>query len=121
MLKSCVIFQIKYLKTSIATVSQSARRYSKIVISKLSCDFFLYLKAKCGTSDDPGRYLCGYIYFLSLYHDQNKSLFVHVPDEATIPIKDMAIALKSIIFEALNQLYGFQIDTKQYLDEIIYI
>ncbi|KHJ46733.1 pyroglutamyl-peptidase I [Trichuris suis] len=30
-------------------------------------------------SDDPGRYLCGYLYFSSLTHDPSKVLFVHVP------------------------------------------
>ncbi len=52
------------------------------------------------------RYLCGFTYFVSLHHDSKKSLFVHVPSRETIPIKEMTIALKSIIIESLNQLYG---------------
>ncbi len=47
---------------------------------------------------------------MSLYHDSKKSLFVHVPSKETIPIKEMTIALKSIIIESLNQLYGEQIE-----------
>ncbi|VDO46394.1 unnamed protein product [Onchocerca flexuosa] len=30
-------------------------------------------------SDDPGRYLCAYSYYISLRHDRNCSLFVHIP------------------------------------------
>jgi hypothetical protein len=50
-------------------------------------------------------YLCGFTYYNSLHHDASKSLFVHVPDENVISIKDMSLALKSIIVEALAQLY----------------
>nr|CRZ23782.1 Bm5095 [Brugia malayi] len=30
-------------------------------------------------SDDPGRYLCAYSYYISLRHDKNCSLFIHIP------------------------------------------
>uniref|UniRef100_A0A0R3RFM7 Pyroglutamyl-peptidase 1 n=1 Tax=Elaeophora elaphi TaxID=1147741 RepID=A0A0R3RFM7_9BILA len=30
-------------------------------------------------SNDPGRYLCAYSYYISLQHDKNCSLFVHIP------------------------------------------
>ncbi|CAF0783810.1 unnamed protein product [Brachionus calyciflorus] len=66
----------------------------------------LKLKAYCGQSVDPGRYLCAYTYFLSLSKDRNKSLFVHVPAEETFSIREMTIALRSIIIQALNQLYN---------------
>jgi pyroglutamyl-peptidase len=68
-------------------------------------------KAKCGPSNDPGRFLCGYTYFVSLFHDENKSLFVHVPSRETCKIEEMTLALRSIIIESLSQLYGEQISS----------
>lgn len=73
--------------------------------------------AKCGPSHDPGRYLCGYTYFLSLHQDPSKSLFVHVPDEKLFSIEDMTLALRSIIFDALRQLYGYKFDEKFVIGE----
>ncbi|CAD6195978.1 unnamed protein product [Caenorhabditis auriculariae] len=34
---------------------------------------------KLEKSEDPGRYLCGFSYFLSLNQDVGKALFIHVP------------------------------------------
>ncbi len=65
-------------------------------------------KATCEPSEDPGRYLCGYSYYLSLSKDCAKSLFVHVPGKDCISIKEDSLALRAIIFEALDQLYGFK-------------
>ncbi|GMT28349.1 hypothetical protein PFISCL1PPCAC_19646 [Pristionchus fissidentatus] len=31
------------------------------------------------SSDDPGRYLCGFSYYLSLSNDNTKALFIHIP------------------------------------------
>jgi hypothetical protein len=62
-------------------------------------------KGKCGESVDPGRYLCAFTYYLSLHRDRSKALFVHVPDRETCPIRDMTLALRSIIIDSLNQLY----------------
>lgn len=70
------------------------------------------LKAYCGPSVDPGRYLCAFTYYLSLNKDSNKSLFVHVPSEERFSIYEMTIAIKSIIIQSLNQLYNtnFEMD-----------
>lgn len=65
------------------------------------------MKAFCGASNDPGRYLCGFSYYLSLSIDSTKSLFVHVPSKDLFNIDEMALALRAIIFDSLNQLYGF--------------
>ncbi|RNA04851.1 pyroglutamyl-peptidase 1 [Brachionus plicatilis] len=67
-------------------------------------------KAHCGSSVDPGRYLCAFTYYLSLSKDSKKSLFVHVPSEKTFSIHEMTIALKSIIIQSLNQLYNANLD-----------
>ncbi|CAJ0571479.1 unnamed protein product, partial [Mesorhabditis spiculigera] len=31
-------------------------------------------------SEDPGRYLCGFSFYISLCHDKSKALFVHIPE-----------------------------------------
>ncbi|CAI5438662.1 unnamed protein product [Caenorhabditis angaria] len=56
----------------------------------------------CELSEDPGRYLCGFSYFLSLNKDAKKSLFVHVPpftEECTKEkVKDALLsAIKHIV------------------------
>lgn len=68
------------------------------------------LKAFCGPSIDPGRYLCAYTYYLSLDKDSTKSLFIHVPSEETFSIHEMTIAIRSIIIQSLNQLYNANLD-----------
>ncbi|KAB7501856.1 Pyroglutamyl-peptidase 1 [Armadillidium nasatum] len=34
---------------------------------------------KCSVSTNPGRFLCGFVYYLSLSVSQKRSLFIHVP------------------------------------------
>jgi hypothetical protein len=51
--------------------------------------------------------LWGFSYYLSLSIDSTKSLFVHVPSKDLFNIDEMALALRAIIFDSLNQLYGF--------------
>lgn len=65
-------------------------------------------EAQCSVSEDPGQFLCGFSYYLSLHHDSSKSLFVHVPSMELFSIEEMALALRSIIFESLEQLYKFK-------------
>lgn len=92
----CRILQTKLDVEKLALVSNS--RFNEISSN-----------AECAISEDPGQYLCGFTYYLSLHHDTSKSLFVHVPSRQLYSIDDMALALKSIIYEALNQLYGYSI------------
>ncbi|CAG9127605.1 unnamed protein product [Plutella xylostella] len=58
------------------------------------------------TSLDAGRYLCEYIYYTSLTHDNTRTLFVHVPDMAIYPSDVTAKALEKIIELCLDQIRG---------------
>ncbi|GMS90320.1 hypothetical protein PENTCL1PPCAC_12495, partial [Pristionchus entomophagus] len=58
------------------------------------------LKEKIGdlaiqSSEDPGRYLCGFSYYLSLCNDNSKALFVHIPplnEKITVPLLTQVVA-----------------------------
>merc|ERR1712212_253199 len=59
---------------------------------------------KCNVSDDPGNYLCGYIYYRSLLKVnelqekgmKTSALFIHVPVESTTPAPRVAKCLEAI-------------------------
>lgn len=55
-------------------------------------------------SEDPGRYLCGYSYFLSLHEDCSKSLFIHVPAFEGDCTKE---AVAEVIRETIKSILGF--------------
>ncbi|EGT36582.1 hypothetical protein CAEBREN_16058 [Caenorhabditis brenneri] len=55
-------------------------------------------------SEDPGRYLCGYSYFLSLHEDCSKSLFIHVPAFEGECTKE---AVAEVIRETIKSILGF--------------
>ncbi|CAL8092083.1 unnamed protein product [Calicophoron daubneyi] len=52
-------------------------------------------------SEDPGRYLCGYIYYMSLKHACDRVVFIHVP-----PISDRFddFTLASALFDVVQGL-----------------
>ncbi len=43
------------------------------------------MTAKVSSSDDPGRYICNYLYYRSLEVMGGRSLFIHVPPYSVIP------------------------------------
>ncbi|KAF1768196.1 hypothetical protein GCK72_000008 [Caenorhabditis remanei] len=54
-------------------------------------------------SEDPGRYLCGFSYFLSLHQDCSKSLFIHVPAFEGECTKE---AVAEVIRETIKSILG---------------
>ena len=62
----------------------------KVIFIKVNhYDFYLILTA---VSNNPGRFLCNYIYYQSLYQNQSKNninvLFIHVPPETVFSIDE---------------------------------
>uniref|UniRef100_A0A914C041 Pyroglutamyl-peptidase I n=1 Tax=Acrobeloides nanus TaxID=290746 RepID=A0A914C041_9BILA len=56
-------------------------------------------------SNDPGRFLCGYVYYCTLFLNNRKSLFVHVPDfDSTITLELLTKVVEQIIAEVLKQI-----------------
>ncbi|CAH8444816.1 unnamed protein product [Schistosoma turkestanicum] len=65
----------------------------------------------CATSNDPGRFLCGYIYYKSLEYSPDRVVFVHVPCSTTMSTENTATSLLQIIRE-LATLKGVVIPYK---------
>ncbi|KAF2364217.1 Peptidase C15 pyroglutamyl peptidase I-like [Trinorchestia longiramus] len=59
------------------------------------------IRLKCQLSQDPGKYLCSYVYYTSLNKDASRSVFVHVPPLEVSSAEDTAQALS----EAITLLY----------------
>uniref|UniRef100_A0AC34RAG5 Pyroglutamyl-peptidase I n=2 Tax=Panagrolaimus sp. JU765 TaxID=591449 RepID=A0AC34RAG5_9BILA len=57
-----------------------------------------------GTSEDPGKYLCGYVYYCTLKSTDGRSIFVHIPefDEDATPELIQKIIVE-IIREVVKQ------------------
>ncbi|CAH8448294.1 unnamed protein product [Schistosoma rodhaini] len=78
-----------------------SKAYSKLVDNHIACSL----------SNDPGRFLCGYIYYRSLEYSPDRVVFVHVPCAARMSPEDTAISLLQIIRE-LTALKGVVIPYK---------
>jgi len=52
------------------------------------------LGLKTALSTDPGRFLCCYSYFLSLHHNHNRSVFVHLP---TVAVSDAQTTAETLL------------------------
>ncbi|VDP71852.1 unnamed protein product [Schistosoma curassoni] len=72
-----------------------SKAYSKLVDNHIACSI----------SNDPGRFLCGYIYYKSLEYSPDRVVFIHVPCAARMSVEDTAISLLQIIRE-LTALKG---------------
>ncbi|XP_006004166.1 pyroglutamyl-peptidase 1 isoform X2 [Latimeria chalumnae] len=63
---------------------------------------------------DAGRYLCDYVYYISLYHGNRKAAFIHVPVlTKSLTVDRLAMILKTIIQEMLDHQEELVHRTKQ--------
>ncbi|KAH8853717.1 Pyroglutamyl-peptidase 1 [Schistosoma japonicum] len=53
----------------------------------------------CSISSDPGRFLCGYMYYKSLEYSPDRVVFVHVPCLTRMSADNIAMSLLQIICE----------------------
>jgi len=63
---------------------------------------------KVGLSDDPGRYICNYVYYLSLMEGNARnipSIFIHVPPFTEISEPDQ-IKFFADFMHALKEFYS---------------
>uniref|UniRef100_A0AC35TY61 Pyroglutamyl-peptidase I n=1 Tax=Rhabditophanes sp. KR3021 TaxID=114890 RepID=A0AC35TY61_9BILA len=62
------------------------------------------LKFDVSVSTDPGRFLCGYIYYSSLQFSKGKSVFIHVPNLniTSEQFDEMYSSVKACIDEIVN-------------------
>ncbi|VDO23455.1 unnamed protein product [Haemonchus placei] len=74
------------------------------IASKVSQD--LNLKhLKITASDDPGRYLCAYSFYVSLSIDASRSIFIHVPPfDSNCTLEMVTAAVQRTICTILNTL-----------------
>ena len=54
-------------------------------------------------SNDPGRFLCEYIYYQSLFIDRKRTVFIHIPGaDERFTIENLAETIQLIIYELLR-------------------
>ena len=51
----------------------------------------------CDVSEDPGRYICNYMYYKSLVVSGGRSIFIHVPPYTIMPKHEQELLVESII------------------------
>lgn len=70
---------------------------SSLPIDKLN-ELLKHSRIDACVSDNPGRYLCNYIYYLGLKVMKGNALFIHVPPiSEKWPLEKMAEAIRSIV------------------------
>lgn len=57
-------------------------------------------------SNDPGRYICNYLYFLSLLKTGGRSLFIHCPPYEAISQDEQIVIVKDLIETVVNSLHA---------------
>ncbi|XP_045605877.1 pyroglutamyl-peptidase 1 [Procambarus clarkii] len=62
------------------------------------------LNLPCVKSTDPGRFLCDFIYYLSLKEDRLRSAFIHVPTLNKFSAQDISAAVAAAIKEMYKQV-----------------
>ncbi|KAK7074716.1 Pyroglutamyl-peptidase 1, partial [Halocaridina rubra] len=63
-----------------------------------------HLNLQCAASRDPGNFVCGFVYYLSLNEDKSSTAFIHVPSQDNSSIKDTTDALEEAIITLYQQL-----------------
>uniref|UniRef100_A0A3P9AHZ8 Pyroglutamyl-peptidase I n=1 Tax=Esox lucius TaxID=8010 RepID=A0A3P9AHZ8_ESOLU len=65
-------------------------------------------------SEDAGRYLCDYTYYMSLYLGKGRSAFIHVPPlEKPYSAQDLGKALQAVVGEMLELMGAVEDDDLQ--------
>nr|CAH8828567.1 unnamed protein product [Trichobilharzia regenti] len=75
------------------------------------CEKLIENHISCSTSNNPGNFLCGYIYYKSLQLSADRVVFVHVPSLDKMSAEDIARSLLEII-RGLAALKGIVIPQK---------
>ncbi|KAK4315683.1 hypothetical protein Pmani_000469 [Petrolisthes manimaculis] len=73
-----------------------------LISSKLNK--MIHLKLSCAKSTDPGRFLCDFIYYLSLNEDRIRAAFIHVPPLSKFSAQDISASIAAAIKEMYAQV-----------------
>ena len=81
------------------TIDETAPERRKTTLDIVG--LFAELRAKdyeCAISEDPGRYLCNYIYFNALQKMDGRALFIHFPNpNESWTLDEMTVFLRDVI------------------------